>query len=292
MDHALSIVVEYELAIRLGAFALVFAAMALWEILAPRRPLTVPKAQRWTANIGILVLNSVLVRLLFPAAAVGTALLAADLGWGLFNQLQVPAWAAILFSIIALDFVIYFQHVMFHAVPALWRLHRVHHADLDFDITTGVRFHPIEIALSMLIKFAAIILIGAPVTAVLLFEVLLNALAMFNHGNVRIPMQVDHALRWLIVTPDMHRIHHSVARRETNRNFGFNLTWWDRLLGTYRSHPAAGHENMVVGIPEFRDPAQCTTFTGMLALPFGSAASDVPSALSLHRDHRSQVAKN
>jgi sterol desaturase/sphingolipid hydroxylase (fatty acid hydroxylase superfamily) len=182
----------------------------------------------------------------------------------------------VLASIVALDFIIYLQHVMFHAVPALWRVHRMHHADLDFDVTTGSRFHPIEIALSMLIKFAAIILLGAPVVAVVLFEAILNATAMFNHSNARIPLAIDRVLRWFVVTPDMHRIHHSVVRRETDSNFGFNLALWDRLLGTYRPHPIAGHEAMVIGIPEFRDPAQCATFTGMLALPFRSGARDIP----------------
>ncbi|MEK6593681.1 MAG: sterol desaturase family protein, partial [Pseudomonadota bacterium] len=178
--------------------------------------------------------------------------------------------------IVALDFIIYLQHVTFHAVPVLWRLHRMHHADLDFDVTTGSRFHPIEIALSMLIKFAAIVLLGAPVVAVVLFEVILNAMAMFNHSNVRIPLFIDRALRWFIVTPDMHRIHHSVVRRETDSNYGFNLALWDRLLGTYRPHPSAGQEAMIIGLPEFRDPAQCATFSGMLALPFRGATRGIP----------------
>jgi len=283
---AAAFIAANEPAIRLGAFLSVFAIMALWEILAPRRRLTVPKARRWAGNLGVVVFNSVLVRFLFPVASVGMATFAAGQGWGVFNYLHVPYWLAVFAPVVALDFVIYLQHVMFHAVPALWRLHRMHHADLDFDVTTGARFHPIEIALSMLIKFAAIVLLGAPAVAVLLFEVFLNAAAMFNHSNVRIPLSVDRALRWLIVTPDMHRIHHSVVRRETDSNFGFNLTLWDRLLGTYRPHPIAGQEAMVIGIPEFRDPAQCATFIGMLALPFRSEARDIPLDLNPRHENR------
>ncbi len=258
----------YEPAIRLAAFVGVFALMAAWEIAAPRRVRSLPRWTRWPRNLALAVLNSIVVRLLFPLAAVSFAALAAARGWGLFNTVEISFWLALLLSVVALDLAIYLQHVMLHAVPALWRLHRVHHADLDFDVTTGARFHPVEIALSMLIKLAAIALLGAPAVAVLLFEVFLNATAMFNHSNVRIPLAIDRALRWLIVTPDMHRIHHSVVRRETDSNFGFNLTWWDRLLGTYRPDPVAGQEAMVIGIPEFRDPAQCATLTGMLALPF------------------------
>ncbi len=275
MNSAASFIAAYEPAIRFGAFASVFAVMALWEILAPRRKLSISKARRWAGNLGIVVFNSILMRFLFPVAGVGIATFAAEQGWGVFNYVHAPYWLAVLASVVALDFVIYLQHVMFHAVPALWRLHRMHHADLDFDVTTGARFHPIEIALSMLVKFAAIILLGAPAVAVVLFEVLLNAMAMFNHSNVRLPLSVDRALRGLIVTPDMHRIHHSVVRRETDSNFGFNLSWWDRLLGTYRADPLAGQEEMTIGIPGFRDPEQCATFTGMLALPFQNEKSDI-----------------
>ena len=201
---------HHEAALRLGFFFGMLALMALWEVLAPRRALTTSKAVRWASNLGIVVLNSVLLRLLFPAAAVGVAALAAQRGWGLLNNLVPPYWLAVTLSVVALDFAIYLQHVMFHAVPALWRLHRMHHADLDFDVTTGARFHPIEIILSMLIKFAALLVLGPPAVAVMIFEVLLNATAMFNHGNVRLPAALDRALRWLVVTPDMHRVHHSV----------------------------------------------------------------------------------
>jgi sterol desaturase/sphingolipid hydroxylase (fatty acid hydroxylase superfamily) len=263
---------SYEAPIRLGFFFGIFAFMAGWELLAPRRALNVSKALRWANNLGIVVLNTVLLRLLFPAAAVGIALFAREQGWGLFNYFQVPYGIAVLASVVAMDFAIYLQHVMFHAVPALWRLHRMHHADLDFDVTTGARFHPIEIILSMLIKFAVIVVLGAPALAVALavvvFEVVLNATAMFNHSNVRIPRGLDAALRWLVVTPDMHRVHHSVEDDEANSNFGFNLPWWDRLLGTYRDQPRAGHEAMTIGIKTFRDTKRCDTLWGMLVLPF------------------------
>ena len=189
-------------------------------------------------------------------------------GWGLLNHFQVPFWIAVPIGVIAMDFVIWLQHVMVHAVPALWRLHRVHHADLDYDVTTGARFHPIEIALSMLIKFATITVLGPPVLAVVIFEVLLNATAMFNHGNIRLPVALDRVLRWVVVTPDMHRVHHSVEDDETNSNFGFNLPWWDRLFGTYRAQPRAGHELMTIGIHGHRDPHEVARLPGMLMLPF------------------------
>ncbi|MEK7261614.1 MAG: sterol desaturase family protein, partial [Pseudomonadota bacterium] len=249
-------ILHNEVAIRLGFFIGVLTIMALWEILAPRRALTTSKSWRWISNLGIVFLNSLLLRLLFPVAAVGLAAYATGHGWGLFNQFQAPFWVAVIASVVALDLAIYLQHVMFHAVPAFWRLHRMHHADLDFDVTTGARFHPIEIILSMLIKFAVIAVLGPPVVAVIVFEVLLNATAMFNHSNVRIPQPVDSFIRRLIVTPDMHRVHHSIEDHETNSNFGFNLSIWDRLFGTYQDQPDAGHEAMTIGIRDFRDPRQ------------------------------------
>ncbi len=262
------LVMSYEAPIRLGFFFGILAVMALWEWLAPRRVLTVSKAQRWANNLGIVFLNTLLLRVLFPAAAVGMAVFAHSQGWGLFNHFETPYALAVLTSVVAMDFAIYLQHVMFHAVPALWRLHRVHHADLDFDVTTGARFHPVEIVLSMLIKFAVIAALGPPALAVVIFEVLLNATAMFNHSNVRIQRAVDAVLRWLVVTPDMHRVHHSVEDDEANSNFGFNLPWWDRLLGTYRAQPRAGHEAMTIGINTFRDPKRVDILWSMLALPF------------------------
>ena len=257
-----------EVPIRLGFFFGFFAVMALWEVVAPRRRLTQSKGLRWGNNLAIVAFNSFLLRLVFPAAAVGMALFAQQQGWGLLNYYALPYALAVLVSVLALDFFIYLQHVMVHAVPALWRLHRVHHADLDFDVTTGARFHPLEILLSMLIKFAVIILLGPPLLAVILFEIILNATSMFNHSNVRIPVGIDRLLRLLVVTPDMHRVHHSVEDDETNSNFGFNLPWWDRLFGTYRAQPRGGHEAMTIGISTFRDSKWCSWLTGMLAMPF------------------------
>ncbi|MCC6208577.1 MAG: sterol desaturase family protein [Gammaproteobacteria bacterium] len=259
---------QHEVAIRLGCFFGVLAVMATWEILAPRRALTVSKGARWSSNLGLVALNSVVLRLLFPAAAVGAALFADRQGWGAFNYLPAPGWLAVIASVVILDFAIYLQHMMFHAAPLLWRLHRVHHADLDFDVTTGARFHPIEIVLSMLIKFAVILVLGPPVVAVVTFEVVLNAMAMFNHGNVRLPLALDRLLRLAVVTPDMHRVHHSVEDNEANSNFGFNLSVWDRLFGTYISQPRGGHAGMTIGIHRYRDPGQVSHLPGMLALPF------------------------
>lgn len=261
-------ILSHEPAVRLGFFFGVFGLMALWEILSPRRRLLIPKLSRWANNLGLVVLNTLVLRLLFPAAAVGMTAFAVERGWGIFNYVNVPNALAVLASVVALDFVIYLQHVMVHAVPILWRLHRVHHADLDYDVTTGARFHPLEIILSMLIKFATILVLGPPVVAVVVFEVLLNATAMFNHGNVSLPGPVDRLLRWLVVTPDMHRVHHSVEDDEANSNFGFNLPWWDRLFGTYRDQPRGGHQGMTIGIHGIRDPKQVDRLPGMLALPF------------------------
>ena len=261
-------VLTHEPTVRLVVFAAVLAAMVIWEVLAPRRSRPLARRRRWPANLSIVVLNSIIIRLLFPAAAVGVALSAETNAWGLLHQYSVPAWAAIGAGIILLDLAIYLQHLLFHAVPALWRLHRMHHADLDIDVTTGARFHPVEIVLSLLIKFAAIAALGVPPVAVVLFEVLLNATSMFNHSNVRIALALEPALRWLVVTPDMHRVHHSIERDETNSNFGFNLSLWDRLFGTYRAQPRAGHLAMTIGIPDFRDVAECNSITGMLAIPF------------------------
>ena len=253
--------------IRLVAFAGIFVAMAVWEVLAPRRDQKLGRGTRWPSNIGIVVLDTVLVRLVFPTTAVGLALVTEGRGWGLFLALDVPAWASVPLAVAALDFAIYLQHVLFHAVPALWRLHRMHHADLDIDVTTGARFHPIEILLSMGIKLGVVAVLGTPAVAVLAFEMLLNATSMFNHSNVRIPIWLDRVLRWIVVTPDMHRVHHSIVACETNSNFGFNLPWWDRLFGTYRDQPAAGHETMTIGIEQFRDPAE-QRLDRMLTQPF------------------------
>ena len=261
-------VMTNEKPIRMGFFFGMLAVMALWEMLAPRRRLTRPRAVRWVNNLGLVFFNSFILRLLFPAAAVGVAAAASQNGWGLFNAWPVSPWPAMIASIVIMDFVIWVQHVMVHAIPLLWRLHRVHHADPDYDVTTGARFHTLEIILSMLIKFATILLLGPPVVAVVLFEIILNATAMFNHGNVRLPAGLDRVLRWLLVTPDMHRVHHSVEDDEANSNFGFSLSWWDRLFGTYRDQPRGGHEGMTIGIHKYHEPKDVSWITGMLLLPF------------------------
>lgn len=257
-----------EKPIRMGFFFGILIIMALWEVLTPRRVLTTSKTLRWANNLGLVFFNSFILRLLFPAAAVGVAVTASQQGWGLFNIYELSPWLTVIASVVIMDFVIYVQHVMVHAIPALWRLHRVHHADPDYDVTTGARFHTLEIILSMLIKFATIVLLGPPVVAVVLFEVILNATAMFNHANVRLPAGVDRVLRWFVVTPDMHRVHHSTEDDEANSNFGFSLPWWDRLFGTYRDQPRGGHEGMTIGIRKYRDAKDVSWITGMLVLPF------------------------
>jgi sterol desaturase/sphingolipid hydroxylase (fatty acid hydroxylase superfamily) len=261
--------------LRLIVFLGVLVAMALWEVAAPRRRQEIPRVIRWTNNLGLVIIDTIVLRLSFPILAVGLALIAQDRGWGLFNIIEAPAWVAVLGSIVVLDLVIYLQHVMFHAVPALWRLHRMHHADLEFDVTTGLRFHPVEILLSMGIKLAVVMALGPPAVAVLIFEVLLNATAMFNHSNIRLPMLVDRFLRLIVVTPDMHRVHHSVIPEETNNNFGFNLPWWDRMLGTYKAQPKAGHEEMLIGIEQFRTTRDLW-LDRMLVQPVKGPASGYP----------------
>ncbi|MEO1330711.1 MAG: sterol desaturase family protein [Pseudomonadota bacterium] len=241
-----------EPTIRLAAFLGVLTAMALWEVAAPRRRREIPRVIRWSNNLALVVVDTAVLRLTFPILAVGLAVMAEDRGWGLFNMIEAPSWLAIVVSMLVLDLAIYLQHVLFHAAPWLWRLHRMHHADLDFDATTGLRFHPVEILISMGIKLAVVAALGPPAVAVLLFEVILNATALFNHANIDLPRPVDRVLRLVIVTPDMHRVHHSSDPRETNSNYGFNLTWWDRLLGTYVAHPAKGHDGMEIGIESFR----------------------------------------
>ncbi|MBV1867948.1 MAG: sterol desaturase family protein [Marinosulfonomonas sp.] len=241
-----------EPTIRLSIFLAVLVIMALWEVAAPRRRREIPRLIRWSNNLLLVVIDSAIVRVAFPVVAVGLAAMANEHGWGLFNIVATPGWLAILVSLLALDLAIYLQHVMFHAVPGLWRLHRLHHADLEFDVTTALRFHPIEIMLSMGVKLLVVAALGPPAIAVLIFEVILNASAMFNHSNVRLPARLDALLRLFIVTPDMHRVHHSILPSETNSNFGFNLPWWDRLLGTYLAQPRDGHDGMTIGIEQFR----------------------------------------
>lgn len=254
-------------AIRLGFFAGILLAMAIWEILAPRRILTQSKSTRWANNLGLTIFNTILVRLLLPTAAVGVALFAGEKGWGLLNWLVLPGWAAGLLAIAGLDLAIYTQHRVFHRVALLWRLHRMHHTDLDLDVTSGARFHPLEILLSQVIKMGVVLLLGAPAWAVVAFEIILNGTAMFNHANVRLNLRADRWLRLLVVTPDMHRIHHSVIGRETDSNFGFNFPWWDRLFGTYCEQPEAGHLAMTIGLAKYRDQ-KWLKFQWMLLVPF------------------------
>ncbi|VAW53045.1 Fatty acid hydroxylase family (carotene hydroxylase/sterol desaturase) [hydrothermal vent metagenome] len=268
MNEINNFIIAHEIQIRLGFFFGIFIIMALWEIVAPRRKLTIPKLVRWGNNLALVFLNTLVLRLLFPAAAVGMAIFSREQGWGIFNYYDVPLLVAALSSVIIMDMMIYLQHVMVHAVPVLWRLHRVHHADPDYDVTTGARFHSLEIILSMLIKFAVIVVLGPPVIGVIIFEVLLNATAMFNHSNIRLNLKVDKWLRLFVVTPDMHRVHHSVEVDETNSNFGFNLPWWDRLFGTYRVQPRSGHEAMLIGIHDYNRVDQVTWLHKMLLLPF------------------------
>jgi len=253
--------------IRLGIYLGVLAALMLWEVAAPRRALVQGRLRRWPGNIGIAALNTLVLRLVAPGAAVGIAFWAEQAGIGLFNLVALPYWLAVLLSFLALDLLIYGQHVAFHKIGLFWRLHRMHHADLDIDATTGSRFHPVEILLSIAIKAAVVLLLGAPALAVLLFEVLLNATSMFNHANVRMPAGIDRVLRFLVVTPDMHRVHHSWHRDETDSNFGFNLPWWDRLFGTYQPQPRDGHDGMTIGLTMFRDPGQLR-LDRMLLQPF------------------------
>ena len=270
-----ALLAAHPTAVRLGGFLGVFVLMALWERLAPRRRLDQPKAVRWLNNLSLIATDTLVVRLVLPGAALATALFAAEHGWGVLRLLALPAPMRLLLTLAALDLTIYLQHVLLHAVPALWRLHRVHHADLDFDVTTGVRFHPLEILLSLWIKCAAIALLGASLSAVLLFEVVLNASSMFTHGNVKLPARLEAMLRWLLVTPEMHRVHHSIETDEMNRNFGFNLSWWDRLLGTYRAATRTPQDRMAIGLTGWRDARRCDRLAGMLMMPF---AADAPVA--------------
>ena len=261
-------VLQNEAPIRLGIFFGVFLIMLVWELVAPRRLLSVSKLLRWSSNLGLLVVNSIVLRLLFPAAAVGMALYTAEMGWGLFNLLEFPFWLEVMAAVVLLDLAIYAQHLLMHRVPVLWRLHRVHHADLDIDLTTGSRFHTIEIIFSMLIKGIVILALGPAIFAVLIFEVVLNGMAMFNHSNVSLPPRVERIVRGLFVTPDMHRVHHSIILEETNSNYGFNLSLWDRIFKTYIDQPRKGHDDMTIGIPGFRNVAQVDKLPGMLLLPF------------------------
>ena len=271
---------HYEPIIRLSCFLGVLLAMMGWEWRWPRRTLSLSRARRWPANLAIILIDSGVLRWLFPVLAVGMAELAENRSWGLFHGLNAPFWLAFIATLLLLDLTIYAQHVAFHKIPLLWRLHRMHHTDLDFDVTTALRFHPLEIALSMLLKLAVVVLLGASPVAVMLFEVILNATALFNHGNVRLSRKLDRALRWVLVTPDMHRVHHSIHREETDSNFGFNLPWWDRLFGTYRDQPRDGHAGMTIGLEHFRD-WRATRLDGLLLQPFLISDRDDPESSPL-----------
>jgi sterol desaturase/sphingolipid hydroxylase (fatty acid hydroxylase superfamily) len=260
---------DQEIFLRLGFFLGIFFVMAFWEKLRPRRMLKQNKLNRWLNNLGLTFFNSFLLRIVFPAAAAGVALLADQRGWGLFNRVDMPELFAGIICIIILDLAIYIQHVVFHKVSLFWRLHRMHHTDLDIDVTTGARFHPVEIILSMIIKMGVVLAIGAPVWSVIVFEIILNGTSMFNHSNAYINQAIDRFLRLVVVTPDMHRVHHSVLIRETDSNYGFNFPWWDRLFGTYRDQPQAGHDKMNIGLANYRDP-KWLQFKWMLLTPFSS----------------------
>ncbi len=259
---------KFDIAIRVIAFLSMFGLMASWEAIAPRRKTATLKVSRWIANLSVAVLNTMVIRIVMASGAVGVAMVTAENGWGILNMLHWPVWIEIVLAVLLLDLMIYLQHLGFHAVPVLWKIHMVHHADPDYDVTTAVRFHPVEALLSMVLKMAGVAIIGASPTSVLAFEVILNGMAMFNHANVRMPAFVDRILRWMVVTPDMHRIHHSIFLRETNRNFGFNLPWWDYMIGTYLASPSRGHERMTFGLKKFRSPA-CLKLLNILKLPFG-----------------------
>lgn len=286
---------SHESVIRLAGFGGVLFLMSLWELAAPRRRLAVSRSLRWSGNLGLVVADTLVVRLVITLGAVETAMVAAQHGWGVLNQVALPDWLKGILAFVILDLAIYLQHVMFHAVPALWRLHMVHHADLDFDTTTGVRFHPVESLLSMGIKLGTVVLFGAPALAVLLFEVVLNATSLFNHGNIRLPGWIDRPLRWFLVTPDMHRVHHSIHPHETNSNFGFNLPWWDYLMGTYRDQPIEGHEHMTLGLEQQRDPIQASRLDRILLMPLLVTPGDYPVTrgnvaplVQLHEKERSE----
>lgn len=258
-----------ELFIRLGAFLCLFLALATLESWFPRRIRLVTRRQRWPSNLGVAVVNQVVVRLILPASAIALAIVVQQNGWGLLGLVAMAPWFEMLLAVLALDLTIYWQHRAFHAVPLLWRFHCMHHADTEFDVTTGIRFHPLSIVPSAFIKLGAVLLIGPAPVAVLIFEVLLNATSLFNHSNLRLPPWVDRFLRLLVVTPDMHRVHHSAAVNETNSNFGFNLPLWDRLFGSYRAQPAKGHRDMVIGLERFREPQE-QRLDRMLLQPFRS----------------------
>jgi len=261
--------------LRAVSFVAIFCLVALWEARRPRRARAYPRRARWPHNLALVALNTTLVRFALPASALGVALLGEQRGAGLLHQVELPSWADLALGVLLLDFAIYLQHVLFHAMPVLWRVHRMHHADLDFDVTTGSRFHPIEIVLSAGIKMGVVVAAGASAEAVLIFEILLAGTALFNHANAGLPATADRIARWFVVTPDMHRVHHSAVPRETNSNFGFSFSWWDRIFGTYRVQPVGGHAAMTIGIQQFRS-ARELRLDRMLRQPFVGRIDDYP----------------
>jgi sterol desaturase/sphingolipid hydroxylase (fatty acid hydroxylase superfamily) len=265
MNHGADFI-SSEAIVRLCFFAMIFSAVAILEKAVPRRNLLVSKRQRWFVNIAVQFIDTALLRLIFPVFPVGLALICSSRGWGILNYYSVPTVPAVIIGILALDLAIYLQHVMFHAIPLFWRVHMVHHTDRDIDLTTGLRFHPVEIILSLLIKFGAVVATGAPPLSVLIFEIMLNGTAMFNHGNLRLPLAMDETIRKVMVTPDMHRVHHSVIMRETNSNYGFSFSFWDRIFGTYRAQPVDGHDKMKIGLADYSDERPLKLLS-MLVMP-------------------------
>lgn len=262
-----------EPVIRIAIFAFVFLFFAVIEAWCPRRRRRHNRMARWPSNVAISALNQLLTRLIIPTTAVAVAIYCETANFGLFNQFSLPFWVEIALAILLLDLTLYLQHRAFHAIPIIWRLHRMHHADTDFDVTTGIRFHPASVILSAIIKIGVVFLLGPAAIAVLIFEVLLNATSLFNHSNLQLPQRIDQTLRYFVVTPDMHRVHHSSNPIETNSNFGFNFPWWDRFFGSYTDQPLLGHADMQVGLEEFRDDAQLT-LAGMLSQPFQKPRND------------------
>lgn len=258
---------ENEIILRLGFFLGILVMVALAEYLRPKRILKIQRSTRWARNLSLVVINTIGVKVLVPFTAAMTAVYAEQNQIGLLHYLSISLTTSFVISVLLLDLIIYAQHVFFHNVPILWRLHKVHHIDQEIDVTTGVRFHPVEIILSTLIKCTAVLLLGVPLMAIVTFEILLNATSLFNHGNINIPAKLDKFLRLFIVTPDMHRVHHSVLTEETNSNFGFNLPWWDMLFKTYRAQPASGHMKMDIGLKEYRYASK-TGLIELLLIPF------------------------
>ena len=263
----LEYIANHEPTIRLSFFLGTLGVVGIWQSFAPKRPPSVSTIWRWLNNFGVTFFNTLLLRLLFPFLAVGLAAVAAENGWGLLNLIDLPIAFSILIAVIIQDLVIYWQHVIFHRVGFLWRFHKMHHADIDYDVSTGARFHPVEIILSMLLKLGVVVVLGPPVVAVIIFEILLSSIAMFNHANAGLPASLDKIARKFIVTPDMHRVHHSVIRSEHNCNYGFNMPWWDYIFRTYQAQPSAGHEKMTIGLEEYQEDRKQSIFW-MLALPF------------------------